>query len=374
MTTPSPESTSYTVVLHPDTLRDITHYGEDLATGRDAPGGRLRAVLGARRLDPREGRALLDALIATKLPKVFAESAVRGDGSDWTARELSLLGGIGVASRVQVFDDGTHRGPRVHPAPFEAWLLFTPGPLLRCDLGGVPADWGVVEGSHIEASRYGSLIERRVLPLLGFINEAARAAARRVVVTIPGLGCGQFAGPFRGRMGAELDAALRALLRRQAHRLPAIRTVHFDPFEEGTDDEEVFAHLRYRVRPSRRSARPRPQLDRPERFQEPGDPEAPDLLASFVAWDHVSWPGNDFFGGLRATDDGVKAAATDAMRALTGVEGSYDAARNAYLPPAPDRTWGALVTARQLQWSSRDHLWILPPDSHGEKQGPAPAR
>jgi len=40
-------------------------------------------------------------------------------------------------------------------------------------------------------------------------------------------------------------------------------------------------------------------------------------------WDHVSWPGNDFYGGSRSTDDGVKAAATDSMAALTGVEGRY---------------------------------------------------
>ena len=43
-----------------------------------------------------------------------------------------------------------------------------------------------------------------------------------------------------------------------------------------------------------------------------------------VAWDHVSWPGNDFYIGARATDDGVKAAATDVMFKMTGIEGSYD--------------------------------------------------
>ena len=37
-------------------------------------------------------------------------------------------------------------------------------------------------------------------------------------------------------------------------------------------------------------------------------------LFSVVAWDHVSWPGNDFYAGQRKTDDGVKAAATTAMQ------------------------------------------------------------
>ena len=62
------------------------------------------------------------------------------------------------------------------------------------------------------------------------------------------------------------------------------------------------------------------------------------MLFSIVAWDHVSWPGNDFFAGSRCTDDGVKAAATNSMFALTGIEGHYDPDRGAYLPPPPYRT------------------------------------
>ena len=35
-----------------------------------------------------------------------------------------------------------------------------------------------------------------------------------------------------------------------------------------------------------------------------------------MAWDYVSWPGNDFYGDLRNTDDGVKAAATNSMEVM----------------------------------------------------------
>jgi hypothetical protein len=65
-------------------------------------------------------------------------------------------------------------------------------------------------------------------------------------------------------------------------------------------------------------------------------------LFSFVAWDHVSWPGNDFYGGARATDDGVKAAATSAMEVITGVAGLCSKPRNEYLPPEPHRTRGLI--------------------------------
>ena len=56
--------------------------------------------------------------------------------------------------------------------------------------------------------------------------------------------------------------------------------------------------------------------------------------------------GNDFFGGSRMTDDGVKAAATDVMYALTGLRGRYDPIVHQYLPPEPFRTWGDVVSSK----------------------------
>ena len=91
------------------------------------------------------------------------------------------------------------------------------------------------------------------------------------------------------------------------------------------------------------------QLCPPSAYAEDGDDFSNCVLFSIVAWDHVSWPGNDFFGGSRCTDDGVKAAATDSMAVLTGIEGHYDPDRGAYLPPAPYRTWGEAVEKNGLQ-------------------------
>jgi len=69
-------------------------------------------------------------------------------------------------------------------------------------------------------------------------------------------------------------------------------------------------------------------------------------LCSIVAWDHVSWPGNEFSDSSRATDDGVKAAATNSMAVLTGVEGKYDPALVKYTPPRPYSNWAAVVEDR----------------------------
>ena len=82
-----------------------------------------------------------------------------------------------------------------------------------------------------------------------------------------------------------------------------------------------------------------------------------------MAWDHVSWPGNDFYGGARATDDGVKAAATSSMAAITGIEGEYDLASDTYDPPAKYRNWEAVVRQNNLGLSVQNNLSILPVDN-----------
>ena len=67
------------------------------------------------------------------------------------------------------------------------------------------------------------------------------------------------------------------------------------------------------VRPLVKNANPHPQLCRPTVYQERNDDFSNRDLYSIVAWDPVSWPGNDFYRDMRSTDDGVKVAATNSM-------------------------------------------------------------
>jgi len=82
-------------------------------------------------------------------------------------------------------------------------------------------------------------------------------------------------------------------------------------------------------------------------------------LYSFVAWDHVSWPGNDYYLGSRTTDDGVKAAATNTMEVMTGIEGRYCSNRRKYLAPEPYGNWYAVVNRNDLEISIKDNLYIV---------------
>lgn len=337
----------YRILLSAETWKSIGEYSDRLAHDPSIAGSRLASTL-ARLPIPRANAAwLLSALIDTKAPRIFAGSDVIGDGSDWTAEELGMLGDIGIAVPVTVFDDGNHESPRVHAQAFSATLLFIPGAILRSSQGK-PADWQVVQEGQIDPIRFEALYERRLLPLLRYASSISMAAKRYAFITIPGIGCGQFAGRFKGSLGTGLRNALISILRRHAGSLPGIRAIWFDPYDECEDARYEFSQISFFVRPLARSAAGKPQLCTPCSYAEAADDFSSCDLYSMVAWDHVSWPGNDFHANARLTDDGVKAAATDSMFAITGFRGTYDPDMHAYLPPEGAGTWEDIVLGQEL--------------------------
>lgn len=350
----------------------IAEYATRLASGTSRPGHCLSPELEAATgtSDDKESQLadqkllstelLLSALLNSKKPRIFAESEVSGAGRDWTAEELSILGDIGIAVPVTIYDNGRHHAPELHDPPISGTLLFIPGALLRARSGAVPADWKeVVKSGAVNLGRYTALYERRLLPLLKYAANRSRAAGRQAFVTVPGQGCGQLAGHFRGQMGSFLREALRVILTRHAAELEGLRAVWFDPYSECENERHEIGRISYLVRPLKRNRPDRPQLCHPTAYQEPGDDYSSCDLYSMVAWDHVSWPGNDFYAGARATDDGVKAAATDSMYALTGFLGTYDRTSYRYLPPADLGTWEQIVASNGLRIDALNNVVVV---------------
>lgn len=347
----------YSILVPAPTLERAQACLDALRTGRLQAGRLLAEQAGSRHFMEADALGLLARLFDTRQAQIFAESAVAGDGSDWNLVELGLLGDISVVVPVTVFDNGAHQHPVVHDAPFAATLLFTPGALLRNDRGGPAADWNEVVTSDggLTERGYFELYQRRLLPVFRYINRQA-TASRPALVTVPGLGCGQFAGPFEGQLGSRLESVLERLLREHRHELANIRAVYFDPFAECRNARQRIGHIDFMTRPLLQAGnQDKPQLCRPQAYAETGDDFDACELYSIVAWDHVSWPGNDFYGGSRSTDDGVKAAATSAMAAITGVSGRYDPAQAKYLPPNGYRDWNELV--RQHRADDGLRLW-----------------
>ena len=352
----------YDILMHDQAYQGLADYLDSLKTGALSAGAYLQAQLQGSDLGRLSIDAFLDCLLNTKQPQIFAESAVHGDGRDWNEHELKLLGAIGVAVPVAVYDDGRHHEPLPHVEPFTAHLLFSAGALLRNGQGQIPADWDVVGADgEIDPERYYRLYLHRLLPLLWHANALAGTAGKQAFITVPGLGCGQFAGKFIGRLGDNLKQVLLRLLSEHHTRLDNIRAVYFDPYNECDNERFEIGHLSFLTRPLTRGNQDKPQLCPPRRYQEPGDDFGKCRLFSIVAWDHVSWPGNDFYAGARATDDGVKAAATSSMTAMTGFKGRYDHATGTYKPLPPYRTWSEVVQNHGLRLEAAGRLRIMPP-------------
>jgi len=351
---------AYKFLINKETQKKTDVYLEKLRGGVQ-PGKYLGEKLGEVEFENIDFEDLLEMLIQTKRPQIFAESQVSGDGSDWTLEELSILGDVSAAVPVTVYDNGLHQFPDVHLQPIQATLLFTPGALLINGMGYTTADWEeVVRDDDIDVAGFYRLYERRLLPPLQHANQVSKQKNRMALITVPGIGCGQFAGSFRGWMGTYLKAALFQILVEHSADLSNVEAVYFDPYNECSNERQQIQGIQFLVRPLRQGNKHKPQLCPPSHFEESGDDYSGCDLFSIVAWDHVSWPGNDFFIGSRGTDDGVKAAATDSMKVMTGYEGKYDPQMYVYRPPDGYSNWEDVVLRNEIQLMVKGNLVVYP--------------
>lgn len=353
---------NYKTLLSETSFQRTHNYWESLQAGSQ-PGRFLQEKLAGLDMASLSVEQFLERLIRTKRPQIFAESAVAGDGSDWNLAELGLLGDVAIAAPVTFFDNGRHQNPAVHHPPFSGMLLFVPGALLRNGRSRTPADWNelVSADGQINEDAYFRLYERRLLPSFLYVNAQMRQRGKQALITVPGLGCGMFAGPFQGQLGKKLQQTLHRFLLKYRQRFSHIRAVYYDPYRECQNERFELDGLSFLIRPLTHGNENKPQLCRPTAYEEPGDDFSNCELASVVAWDHVSWPGNDFYVGSRATDDGVKGAATDITAVMTGIPGNYNSQTFQYEPPASFQNWDDVIQKNSIEIDVRQTLEVLPP-------------
>lgn len=344
----------YKVLIPKATYYRAETYLNQLRKGRGQLGKLLDDALRNVELKKLSSACFLRELCNSKKTQIFAESQVFGDGQDWTLPELQLLGDISIAAQVMIFDDGQHESPIIHPLPLEGTLIFTCGALLRNDCGNVPADWSeVVNNNQLNIENYYQLYKQRLLPVFEYINQTATQIVP-ALVTVPGIGCGQFAGIFGGIISSKFQAVLRRLLFEYGKQWSNIQALYFDPYNECECSYESIHDIAFITQPfTKAGTLACAQLSHPASFKIKDQDLSHCQLFSLVAWDHVSWPGNDFYLGHRTTDDGVKSAATNAMMIFTGVEGAYCRSSNKYLPPTPYENWKEVVVKNKLK------LWQL---------------
>jgi len=303
----------------------------------------------------------MNLLLKTKMPTIFAESSNLHHQHNWSQEEISLLGDFTIAMKTTVYHDGkwNNGGTKVATSynekdRFTAHLLFVPGALLsqpsiKKDINeGSPDIKEVIVNGKLDTARLKALYTRRLLPALLHAN-ATTTSEKGAYVTIPGLGCGQFISSKycdKKTLKGILAKIIKEILIENKTRLPNIRAVRFDPNTEGstnlngsiTEDQ-----LDYIVANSRYEG----LLHKPEHFDKKY--KGCDYF-KIVAWDHLSYPGNDWLGGSGATDDGSNCAATDSCYQLTGGKGRYgkSSGQFGYFPPEGYNTWKTLILKKKI--------------------------
>jgi len=352
---------SYKILIHDKAYKKIELYFNGIQTGKLKTGAYLGQQLKNHDITSLQLTEFIELIVMTKKPQIFAESAVRGDGTDWNLAELAILGDISIAVPVKIYDNGKHFNPEVYTSDFKGFLIYTPGALLRNGRGCVPADFQEVTiENEINYKGYFALYERRLLPGFLYANDITMSDNKKVIITIPGLGCGQFAGEFAGQLGQLLKKVLIEILEKHGQDLSNIQAVYFDPYQECNNERYEINGISLLVRPFLKNNEKKPQLCKPTFFEDNIDDFSNCELFSIVAWDHVSWPGNDFYIGSRATDDGVKSAATNSMAVLTGVEGKYNELTNTYDPPEKYIHWGDLIQKDKITLKIKNNILVYP--------------
>ena len=97
----------YKILISLNTEEKLKHYQRSLIDGA-MPGQRLLRCLAGHDLSTLESEDFLELLINTKIPQIFAESAIMGDGSDWNIEELSILGDVSFYVPTTIYDNGAH--------------------------------------------------------------------------------------------------------------------------------------------------------------------------------------------------------------------------------------------------------------------------
>ncbi|CEG57180.1 ankyrin repeat domain-containing protein [Legionella fallonii] len=332
---------NYTFVCSDETLKKLHQYRLDLLSHKATAGKYLADILAKKGLNTLNDEQFIECLIQTKPDCIFAESTLYRQDLNWNALEISLLGDLSCVIPTQAYDNGTWIAPTVYKDPLDVTLIYVPGPLLRSDHKNneKPDLDEVCPEGIFNSEAYYHMLERRLLPGLLHANAAAVQQGEELFVTLPGIGCGQFSGNYSGIIHDEFAKALHRLLTEHGSQLTQVKAVWYDNFNKEPATDNIHG-IDFLTRPLTKGGLP--QLCSPKQY---GTKYAQCKLVSLVAWDHVSKPGNDYWGGARRTDDGVKGAATGTMPALTGMEGVYQGDR--MVPKeAPHMNWSDYIQSK----------------------------
>lgn len=238
----------YNIVCSPVTKEKAELYLNKLKSGGKTMGANLQRVLGLQGIEVQNLTVdkLIQALSATKKPRLFAESASPAIVSGWNPDEVAILDGIISAgtSPDKVVGNGSRGSARkwFEPNDEEHVKEITPV-FISGALGHGPLfdneDYRTALGLGEEKNISENLRPKLEAALL-HINATA-PPAEGAFVMMPGIGCGEFAGKFMDVMPTIFAQTLNKILNDHPERFSNIKAVCYDAYTKSENEAAKLA-------------------------------------------------------------------------------------------------------------------------------------
>ncbi len=318
------ENTSCSFAMSNETFELAGKYLDSVKKDINAAGTLLQHELSGLILEELTPTKFIQHIINTKKPKNFAEQILVSPGtreqSGYSNYDLQILASIGTVIPSYAYNDGGHYGSfKDHVEPLPCIMGYISAPLFTFARGSLDdVALTVQDGRSIDVNHYNREIEQRLLPMLLQMNLQAEKFGKKLTVTIPGLGCGYFGGPF-GDNGdqsvySHLNNALKRVIETHADKLGNIAGMYFDTYSNIIGQESTnIKGISYQCVASSTTPGAHKQLELSET-----DKTNPNImLGTIVAADLISWAGNDMWVDSRGTDEGVKGGSSLTLVQIT---------------------------------------------------------
>jgi hypothetical protein len=316
------QTTSYRFTVSADTFEQVKAYLSRVKLDINEAGLLLRKALKGVNLKTLTPEKFIQYIINTKKPKNFAEVILASPecrkASGYSDSDLEILACIGTVMPSYAHNNGGHyKTFKNYAIPLPCLMGYVSAPLFTQDKGSLD-DAMLSHHLVVDTTHYNREIEKRLLPILIEMNSQASAFGKKLKVTIPGLGCGLFAGPY-GDQGnrsiySDLNHALKELIKNHAAELTHIEGIYFDTYMGVIEAESMdISGIKYQCVASSRQSGEQTQLEL--NAEERQNSEI--MLGTIVAADLLSWAGNDMWANSRATDEGVKGGSTLTLVQIT---------------------------------------------------------
>lgn len=292
----------------------------------------------------------LECLINTKELCIFAESTNYTLRNQWNDQEVEILGDINCAIETEIYDNGvwSAKNATIHEQPINGALIFVPGAILKTATHAYPEYNNIIVKNEIDFKKYYEFYEHKLLSALEYANFLGARDNKKIFLTIPGIGCGAFAGKFSSTIHQLFGNVLINLIHAHHDKFQNISGIYF-----GSNENKNLQKIKH-IDIITKNGKDTPQLCHPEEY---GKAYIDCKLVKIVAWDHLSYPGNDYWDGTRNTDDGIGGAATKVFSDITGMTGLYHKQEKRYvLEHQKDYTFQQLNDESWKKYIEKNHI------------------